>query len=110
MIALNRPMSTEAAAGKNPIAHVGKIYTFLTHEIADKIYKSTPGLSEVYVWLCSQIGHPIDRPLIASAQLVVKRGVNVADIGKPVEEVMERELADIYNFTKRLTRGEFCVW
>ncbi len=110
VIALNRPMSTEAAAGKNPIAHVGKIYTFLTHEIADKIYKSTPGLSEVYVWLCSQIGHPIDRPLIASAQLVVKRGVNVADIGKPVEEVMERELADIYNFTKRLTRGEFCVW
>ena len=109
VIALNRPMSTEAAAGKNPIAHVGKIYTFLTHEIANKIYESTPGIAEVYVWLCSQIGHPIDRPLIASAQLVLKPGLKLADVQKPVEEVMERELADIYNFTKRLTRGELSV-
>jgi S-adenosylmethionine synthetase len=109
VIALNRPMSTEAAAGKNPIAHVGKIYTFLTHEIANKVYESTPGIAEVYVWLCSQIGQPIDRPLIASAQLVLKPGPELADVQKPVEEVMERELADIYNFTKRLTRGELSV-
>ena len=109
VIALNRPMSTEAAAGKNPIAHVGKIYTFLTHEVANKIWKNVPGIAEVYVWLCSQIGHPIDKPLIASAQLVLKPGVQMADIHKPVEDVMEQELADIYNFTKRLTRGEFSV-
>jgi len=109
VIALNRPMSTEAAAGKNPIAHVGKIYTFLTHEIATKIYESVPGASEVYVWLCSQIGQPIDKPLIASAQLVLKPGVKLADVQKPVEEVMERELAGIYDFTKRLTKGEFSV-
>lgn len=107
VIALNRPMGTEAAAGKNPIAHVGKIYTFLTHEIASKIYESTPGLQEVYVWLCSQIGQPIDKPLIASAQLVLEPGVKVEDVYKPVEETMERELADIYHFTKRLTNGEF---
>lgn len=109
VIALNRPMSTEAAAGKNPIAHVGKIYTFLTHEIAGQIYKGVPGISEVYVWLCSQIGHPIDKPLIASAQLILDRGVKMADVKKPVEEIMERELAGIYDFTKRLTKGEFSV-
>lgn len=109
VIALNRPMSTEAAAGKNPIAHVGKIYTFLTHEIANKVYESTPGIAEVYVWLCSQIGHPIDRPLIASAQLVLKPGATLTDVQNPVEEVMERELADIYRFTERLTRGELSV-
>jgi len=110
VIALNRPMSTEAAAGKNPISHVGKIYTFLTHYVADDIYKNVPGVAEVYVWLCSQIGQPIDRPLIASAQLVLKPHVNLTDVQGPVEEVIEHELADIYNFTKRLTRGEFCVW
>jgi S-adenosylmethionine synthetase len=109
VIALNRPMSTEAAAGKNPIAHVGKIYTFLTHEIAGKIYRGVPGIAEVYVWLCSQIGHPIDKPLIASAQLILDPGIKVADVQKPVEEVMERELAGIYDFTKRLTKGEFSV-
>jgi S-adenosylmethionine synthetase len=102
-------MSTEAAAGKNPIAHVGKIYTFLTHEIANKVYESTPGIAEVYVWLCSQIGHPIDMPLIASAQLVLKPGLKVADVQDSVEKVVERELADIYSFTERLTRGELSV-
>jgi len=109
VIALNRPMSTEAAAGKNPIAHVGKIYTFLTHDIAHQIHEGVPGISEVYVWLCSQIGHPIDQPLIASAQLILNPGVKIADVKKPVEEIVERELAGIYDFTKRLTKGEFSV-
>jgi S-adenosylmethionine synthetase len=109
VIALNRPMSTEAAAGKNPIAHVGKIYTFLTHQIANKIHDDVPGIAEVYVWLCSQIGHPIDKPLIASAQLILEPEVTLNDVREPVEQVMERELADIYSFTKRLTRGELSV-
>ena len=109
VIALNRPMSTEAAAGKNPIAHVGKIYTFLTHQIANRIHEGVPGVTEVYVWLCSQIGQPIDRPLIASAQIVLAPGVSLAEVHRPIEEVMEHELADIYGFTKRLTHGEFSV-
>jgi S-adenosylmethionine synthetase len=109
VIALNRPMSTEAAAGKNPIAHVGKIYTFLTHDMANKIYSKVPGIAEVYVWLCSQIGQPIDQPLIASAQLILEPGVQVKEIRKAVEDVMEHELADIYSFTERLTKGEFAV-
>lgn len=109
VIALNRPMSTEAAAGKNPIAHVGKIYTFLTHDVAHKIYTKVPGISEVYVWLCSQIGQPIDQPLIASAQMVLKPGATLEDVRQAVEEVMEHELANIYSFTERLTRGEFSV-
>ena len=109
VIALNRPMGTEAAAGKNPVAHVGKIYTLLTHEIASKIYKGVPGMTEVYVWLCSQIGHPIDKPLIASAQLVLGPDTKLADVQQPVEQILERELADIYSFTKRLAKGEFSV-
>ncbi len=109
VIALNRPMSTEAAAGKNPIAHVGKIYTILTHDIANKIYEGVPGVSEVYVWLCSQIGHPIDQPLIASAQLILDPGVQLADVRDPVQALMDRELANIYGFTDRLTKGEFSV-
>jgi len=109
VISLNRPMSTEAAAGKNPIAHVGKIYTLLTHDIADKIYTGVPGVAEVYVWLCSQIGQPIDKPLIASAQLVLQSGFNVSDVREPVEALVDRELANIYAFTQRLTRGELPV-
>ncbi len=110
VIALNRPMSTEAAAGKNPVSHVGKIYNLLTHRIAGEIYGAVPGIREVYVWLCSQIGHPIDDPLIASAQLILDDEVSLESVRGDVEAVMERELANIYDFTARLTRGELSVW
>ncbi len=110
VIALNRPMSTEAAAGKNPVSHVGKIYNLLTHRIAHEVYEAVPGIREVYVWLCSQIGHPIDDPLIASAQLILDHGISLASVRGAVETVMERELANIYDFTARLTRGELSVW
>lgn len=110
LIALNRPMSTEAAAGKNPVSHVGKIYTLLSHRIAGEIYSTVPGLHEIYVWLCSQIGKPIDQPLIASAQLIMLPGVPVEEIEPAVQRVMERELSTISDFTARLARGEFPVW
>lgn len=110
VIALNRPMSTEAAAGKNPVSHVGKIYTLLTHRLAAEIYAHVPGLQEVYVWLCSQIGQPIDRPLIASAQLILQPGVGLAEVEPNVKAMIEQELAMMDSFTGRLTRGELPVW
>jgi S-adenosylmethionine synthetase len=39
-----------------------------------------PGVREVYVWLCSQIGEPIDQPLIASAQLILEPGMELEAI------------------------------
>ncbi|NIN66416.1 MAG: methionine adenosyltransferase [Anaerolineae bacterium] len=110
VIALNRPMSTEAAAGKNPISHVGKIYTLLTHRVAGQIYDEVSGIREVYVWLCSQIGRPIHEPLIASAQLSLVKGVSLDSIKGDVEGVMARELDNIYDFTAGLARGELSVW
>jgi S-adenosylmethionine synthetase len=109
VIALNRPMSTEAAAGKNPISHVGKIYTLLSHRIAGEIYQAVPGVREVYVWLCSQIGRPIDEPLIASAQLTLMDGVDLASVRGEVEGITSDELDNIYDFTSHLARGEYPV-
>ncbi len=110
VIALNRPMSTEAAAGKNPISHVGKIYNLLSHHMAVEVYKRVPGLREVYIWLCSQIGVPIDKPLIASAQVILEPGVSLADVQEDIAEAIEAELDGIYTFTQRLARGELPVW
>ena len=110
VIALNRPIGTEAAAGKNPVRHVGKIYTLLTHRIAGEIYADVPGLREVYIWLCSQIGKPIDQPLIASAQLVLQRDVALADVRPAVESVIAHQLAMMSDFTAQLVQGEWTVW
>ena len=63
-----RPMSLEATSGKNPINHVGKIYNLLSKEIAEDIAEA--GAEQVHVRLLSQIGKPIDQPLIASVEVV----------------------------------------
>ncbi|RME45749.1 MAG: methionine adenosyltransferase [Chloroflexi bacterium] len=110
VISLNRPMGTEAAAGKNPVSHVGKIYNLLSHQIAGKIYEAVDPVEEVYVWLCSQIGHPVDRPWIASAQVVLEAGVELPDVEKDIRQIIDNELADIRSFTDRLARGELMVW
>jgi S-adenosylmethionine synthetase len=110
VIAFNRPSTTEAAAGKNPVSHVGKIYNLLSHEIANRIYVEVEGIREVTIWLCSQIGHPIDQPLMAAAQLVPAQDIGVEDLKMPVAEVIDRELASIQRFTERLIHGEFKVW
>jgi S-adenosylmethionine synthetase len=110
VIAFNRPATTEAAAGKNPVSHVGKIYNLLSHEIAEGIYLEVEGLREVTVYLCSQIGHPIDQPLVAAAQVVLCEGVAVGDVRDHVVAVIDRELAGIRQFTERLIQGELKVW
>lgn len=110
VIAFNRPATTEAAAGKNPVSHVGKIYNLLSHEIAEHIYLEVEGLREVTVYLCSQIGHPIDQPLVAAAQVILQDGAAMADVRSNVAEVIDRELANIHHFTERLIQGELQVW
>jgi S-adenosylmethionine synthetase len=89
---------------------VGKIYNLLTHRIAGQLYQKVEGIREVYVWLCSQIGRPIDQPLIASAQLILKPGVKLEAIKGDVIAIIEEELANIYEFTAALSRGEYPVW
>lgn len=110
VISLNRPMGTEAAAGKNPVSHVGKIYTILTHRIASEIYNAVDGIQEAYVWLCSQIGMPIDQPRVASAQLILEPGVSMQKISPLVCEIIDLELANISAFTLDLAEGKYRVW
>jgi S-adenosylmethionine synthetase len=105
IIPLNRPVSSEAAAGKNPVSHVGKIYNVLSHRIASEIYTNVPDIKEVYVWLLSQIGEPIDQPKIAAAQVIMERGT-LEDVEKEINEVIDSELANIQEFCMELAYGK----
>jgi S-adenosylmethionine synthetase len=109
LISLNRPFCSEAAAGKNPVSHVGKIYNVLTHRIARRIYHKVDGLEEVYIWLLSQIGKPIDEPAIAGAQVIMKTGNRFEDVRRQVEEVMNFELENIDMFCKELAEGKIPI-
>lgn len=109
VISVNRPLGTEAAAGKNPVSHVGKIYNLLSHRIAETLFNEIPGMREVYVFLVSRIGTPIDRPEMAAAQIVFEPGITIQDMAGGVEEIIMRELSGIDGFCKALSEGRYPV-
>jgi S-adenosylmethionine synthetase len=108
LIPLNRPVSNEAAAGKNPVSHVGKIYNVLSHKIANEVYNNVSGIKEIYIWLLSQIGTPIDQPKIAAAQVIMNSG-SVESVRKEVTEVIDRELSNIKQFCMDLAKGKYTI-
>jgi S-adenosylmethionine synthetase len=109
LISVNRPMGTEAAAGKNPVSHVGKIYNFLAHRTAEKIYKNVDGIRGVYVLLLSRIGTPIDSPPMASAQVLLEKGFRLSDVSERVAMLLEEELSNISEFCDKLAAGKYPV-
>ena len=109
LISINRPMGTEAAAGKNPVSHVGKIYNVLAHKLAEKIYRKIEGIQEVYVLLLSRIGTPVDKPHMATAQVLLNKGVRLGDISRGVESIIEKELSDISIFCEDLSSGKYNI-
>jgi S-adenosylmethionine synthetase len=109
LIPLNRPTCSEAAAGKNPVSHVGKIYNLLTYEIANHVYEKVSGIKEVYVWLLSQIGRPINEPKVAGVELILEKGVDFKTTSKLAGEIVKSELNSINDFTDKLTQGKIPV-
>lgn len=110
VISLNRPIGTEAAAGKNPVSHVGKIYNALSHQIARSVCEQVPEVEEAYVWLLSNIGKPIDQPAIAAAEVVLNSGTSLGEVQGRITEVIDGELAEIEDFCKKLIYGKISVW
>jgi S-adenosylmethionine synthetase len=102
-------MGTEAAAGKNPVSHVGKIYNVLSHQLARKIFDEIEGLKEVYVLLLSRIGMPIDRPVLAAAQVIPGKGQGLEEINGPIQDIFMHALAEMDDFCRRLARGDYPV-
>jgi S-adenosylmethionine synthetase len=109
VIALNRPRGSEAAAGKNPVSHVGKIYSVLTHLLAEMIYREIAGIEQVVVWLCSRIGAPVDEPQVAAVQLTLRAGAKMADLADPARRIVMRELKRMPEFCVELAQGKYPV-
>lgn len=109
VIAVNRPLGTEAAAGKNPVSHVGKIYNLLSHHVAERLYNEITGVREATVYFVSRIGTQIDKPHIAAAQIVPRPGLEMRDIAGRVGEIILSELAAIDKFCRDLSEGKYPV-
>ena len=109
IIALNRPRGSEAAAGKNSISHVGKIYSVLTHVVAARIYQSIPGVRQAVVWLCSRIGAPVNQPQVAAVQVVLDGHTQLSLIESPIREIVAGELERLPDFCRALAEGKYSI-
>jgi S-adenosylmethionine synthetase len=108
LFAFSRPGGAEAAAGKNPIAHIGKIYSVLSHRLAQLIHARCPALPEVHVHLAARIGDPVDTPW-TGVQVVLPPGMGLDEVAHPIRELVAAELARLPVFRSELTMGSYPV-
>lgn len=109
VISLRRPASAEAAAGKNPVAHVGKIYNILAQVLAEDIHKKVRGLREVTVWITSQIGKPISLPQAVVVEVVLTSNTTLEAIRPQIRREVHLAFAHIQTFCQALARGLYAV-
>ncbi len=105
-----RPMSMEATSGKNPVNHVGKIYNLLANKIAYEVVETVDGVEEIYIRVLSEIGKPIDQPLVADAGIVTAEGADLNALHREIEEIIDRSLADITDITRLVAEGKLATF
>lgn len=105
IVPYNRPVSLEAPAGKNPVSHVGKIYNLLSNHLAEEIWEVS-GAQEVYVSMLSQIGRPLNDPLLVRIALASDEKIDETQI----KDITEEELEGVMEFMKRyVERGKSAI-
>jgi S-adenosylmethionine synthetase len=60
----------------------------------------------MYIRLLSQIGQPIDRPLVASVQVLPVSGVGIQEIQGEIQGIVDHSLENVTEITERVIRGE----
>ena len=103
-----RPMSLEAAAGKNPITHVGKLYNITATQIANTVVEEIPEVEEAYCYIVSQIGKPVSEPLALDVK--VRSSENVEMFRPKIERIAMDLLASIKDIWKKLVAKEITVY
>ena len=105
-----RPMSLEAAAGKNPISHVGKLYNLAANRIASAVVAEIASVEEAYCFLLSQIGRPITDPQLAEVAVRVADASALDAVRSKVEEIVLDHLAGIVTLWRELVDTSLPLW
>jgi len=105
-----RPMTIEGAAGKNPVAHVGKLYQIAAGRIAAALVAERNGILAAECYLASQIGRPVRDPQLADVRLLVRERGRPADFARQVRATVERELEGLGTVWRAVLAGEVPIY
>lgn len=110
LIAFYRPMSMEAAAGKNPVNHVGKLYNLLADRIAQHVVDSVEGVDEAYCYILGKIGRQIDKPAVIDLKLRLAPGIAPQALQAQVGEIARHHLATAGTLWRELITGSISLF
>jgi S-adenosylmethionine synthetase len=105
-----RPMNMEAAAGKNPVTHVGKLYNIVARRVAETLVEEIEEVSEAYCYLVSRIGSPITEPQVADLQLALVDAGEIGGISHRAEQILRDQLSEIHQIRQQLIDGSITVY
>jgi S-adenosylmethionine synthetase len=80
-----RPMTLEAAGGKNVVTHVGKSYSIVAHQIARELVANCPDIVAATCILVSRIGWPVETPQLVELQIQTRNGIALDTLREPAE-------------------------
>ena len=102
-----RPMSIESTAGKNPVNHVGKVYSVLAFKIADEIVQL--GAKECNIYLQSRIGTLINKPAAAIADILWEKE-EIKKNKTKIERMIKENLNQTSKLSLDLIHGKISVF
>ncbi len=103
-----RPMSLEAAAGKNPVSHIGKIYNTAAMDMAERIVNEIEEIEEAYVYLVSQIGKPITEPQVCDIKLRTNK--DIKGLEEKVRKIAQEEIDKLPETWKKFLQRHFRLY
>jgi S-adenosylmethionine synthetase len=103
-----RPMTLEAAAGKNPVTHVGKLYNVIAGRVAASIAK-LPGVRGAECILLSRIGRRVDDPFVADLRLDLDEGAS-DPLESELRALVRTELDAMDQIRLELLTGRIAVY
>jgi S-adenosylmethionine synthetase len=90
-----RPMSLEAAAGKNPVSHIGKIYNVVARQIAEALVAEIHEIARAECLMVGQIGAPVMCPAVVAVNVTVPDDRRAAEQRGPIEAITADRIAHI---------------
>jgi S-adenosylmethionine synthetase len=105
-----KPMSLEAAAGKNPVTHVGKIYNVLAQQIAENLVVMVPEIAAAQCLIVGQIGAPITEPAMLQVRLAMRDGMPIDRVRPRVAEIASDHLARATTLVQDFIAGKIAVF
>jgi S-adenosylmethionine synthetase len=100
-----RPMSLEAAAGKNPISHTGKLYNVVACRIAERLVAELAEVAAAECYLVSRIGVPVTSPSVVYLRLQTRDDIPLDAVQPKAAEIAHDQLGRIRRLVDDFVEG-----